>query len=142
LGLLVAMPYGAVAQEVGECDWRASAQFIAEPWEGNTRSFADGDIRMTIMDTGEPAAGSFYLMILSPPYDDAGPHCAILGLEAAGMGFAGLWMEGAEAKYDPARGLSVVLPAHRWWPDTDTYSDATLSVTINQNTGAITGKLD
>jgi hypothetical protein len=135
-------PTWAGAQEVGECDWRAAAQMIAEPWESNTRLFANGEVRLTIMDAGEPAAGSFHLMILSPPYDEAGRHCAILSLTKDAMGFAGLSMEGATAQYDPATGLSVTLPASRWIPDSDTYIDAILTVTINQESGAITGKLD
>lgn len=140
--LAAVLPCVGMAQEVGDCDWRASSQVIAEPWEANTRSFANGEIRLTIMDAGEPAAGSYFLMILSPPYGDAGRQCAMLALDADGMGFASLSMDGAKADYDPASGLSVTLAATRWLRDTDTYQDATLSVTINQETGAITGALD
>ena len=114
------LPVTAMAQAVGDCDWRAASQAIAEPWEANTRTFANGEIRLTIMDTGEPAAGPVHLMILSPPYNDGGRQCAVLSLEAGGMGFAGLTMEGAKAAYDPATGLSVTLPARRWVPDNDT----------------------
>jgi hypothetical protein len=142
LALLTAVPCGGLAQEVGECDWRASAQVIAEPWEANTRSFANNEIRLTIMDVGEPVAGSYYLMIMSPPYGDAGRQCVILSSNADGVGFAGLSLEGAKAAYDATTGLSVTMPARRWLPETDTYADATLLVTVNQDTGAITGQLD
>jgi hypothetical protein len=140
--LAAVLPCVGAAQEAGDCDWRASSQVIAEPWEANTRTFAEGEIRLTIMDVGEPAAGSFFLMILSPPYGDAGRQCAMLALDADGMGFASLSMEGAKADYDPATGLSVTLATTRWLPETDSYTDATLSVTINQDTGAISGTLD
>jgi hypothetical protein len=140
--LAAVLPGVGMAQEVSDCDWRASSQVIAEPWEANTRIFAKGEIRLTIMDAGEPVAGSFFLMILSPPYGDAGRQCAILALDADGMGFASLSMDGAKADYDPATGLSVTMAATRWLPDTDTYTDATLSVTINQDSGAISGTLD
>jgi hypothetical protein len=136
------LPITAMAQEVGACDWRAASQAIAEPWEANTRTFANGEIRLTIMDVMEPAAGPVHLMILSPPYEDGGRQCAILSLDADGMGFAGLTLEGAGADYDPVTGLSITLPARRWLPDTDSYTDARLTVTINQTTGAITGQLD
>lgn len=142
LGLLLAMPGGALAQEVGECDWRASAQVIAEPWEASTRTFAEGEIRLTVMDVGEPVAGSYFLMIMSPPYGDGGRQCVILSFNAEGTGFAGLSLEGAKAAYDATTGLSVTMPARRWLPETDTYADATLLVTVNQDTGAIAGQLD
>jgi hypothetical protein len=135
-------PLASLAQSASECDWRASSQVIAEPWEANTRTFANGEVRLTIMDAGEPVVGAFFLMILSPPYGDGGRQCAILALDADGLGFAGLSMDGAKADYDPTTGLSVTLPARRWMPETDTYIDATLSLTINQDSGAITGTLD
>jgi hypothetical protein len=135
------LPLAVTAQEIGECDWRAAAQAIAEPWEANTRTFANGDIRLTIMDVMEPAAGPVHLMILSPPFEDGGRQCRVMSLQDT-MGFANLTLEGAKAAYDPAIGLSVTLRARRWLPDTDSYTDATLTVMINQTTGTITGQLD
>jgi hypothetical protein len=142
IALLLATPSLAMAQDVGECDWRASAQNIAEPWETSTRSFANGEIRLTVMDAAEPAAGAFHLMILSPPYDEAGRQCRILSLQDGGMGFAGLTLDGAKADYDAATGLTLTMQASRWLPETDSYTEATLTVTVNQATGAISGTLD
>lgn len=144
LAALVAFsPVPVLAQQVGDCDWRASAQAIAEPWHQTSRVFADGAIRIAIMDTIEPAAGAFHLLILSPPYDETGARqCAVLSLTADGMGFAGLAIDGGKADYDPARGLVLTMPAKRYIPETDAYQSAMLTVTINQDTGAITGTLD
>ncbi len=132
------------AASLAPCDdWRSSVQAIAEPWEDNTRLFADGEVRLTVIDTGEPAAGSFFLLILSPPYDEeaGGRQCRVLSLDET-MGFAGLTLKSATAQYDPASGLTVTIPATRWLPETDSYTDATLSVTLNQSDGAIQAKLD
>ena len=63
----------AFAQEVAPCDdYRSSAHALAEPWEASTRVFANGEVRLAIADTIEPAAGAFHLIILSPPYDEVG----------------------------------------------------------------------
>ncbi|WP_341368285.1 hypothetical protein [Yoonia sp. BS5-3] len=56
----------AAAQEAIPCDWQASAQHLVEPWEENSRTFANGDVRVAALDTIEPAAGFAYLMVLSP----------------------------------------------------------------------------
>ena len=43
------LPLPVLAQEVGECDWRAASAAIAEPWETNTRTFANGAIRLAVL---------------------------------------------------------------------------------------------
>lgn len=141
LALCLATP--AVAQEIGTCDdYRSSVAMLAEPWEENTRVFADGEVRLAVIDTIEPAAGAFHLVILSPPYDELGAgHCALVSSDT-GSGFAGLTLAGTQSAYDPATGLSFTIPATRWIPDSDTYVDAVLHVTLNQQTGAITAVLE
>lgn len=133
----------AMAQEIGTCDdYRSSVAMLAEPWEANTRIFADGTVRLALIDTYEPAAAAFHLVILSPPYDEMGfGQCALVSFDD-GMGFAGLNVGATEAAYDPATGLAFSMPATRWLPDTDTYVDTQLHVTLNQETGAITAVLD
>jgi len=53
---------------LSDCAWQASAQYLAEPWGENTATFGNGATRIAVIDTTEPAAGSFGLVILSPPY--------------------------------------------------------------------------
>ncbi|CAN0606350.1 unnamed protein product, partial [Ectocarpus sp. 12 AP-2014] len=79
----------SLAQSVGDCDWRASAQALVEPWDApeNTRTFANGDVRLAIIDTIEPAAGAFHLIILSPPYDEVGGRqCQVVSTNSS-VGF-------------------------------------------------------
>lgn len=144
LGAALALPPGPLlAQEVGPCDdFRTEARNIAEPWEENTRLFAKGAIRVTVMDTLEPAAGAFHLMILSPPLDDLGlPQCRVVS-NVGTLGFSWLGLDSATAAYDPAQGLAVTLPAERWLPDAAEYQPGELIVTINQQTGAIVPRFD
>ena len=137
------LPGMALAQEVSPCDdYRSSAFAIAEPWDANTRLFAKGEVRLAVTDTIEPAAGAFHLVILSPPYDEVGGRrCALISAEG-GIGFGSLTLDGMTAAYDPAVGLQFRLTAKRWLPDTDSYADATLNVTLNQATGAVTARLE
>jgi hypothetical protein len=139
--LLAALPWPLAAQTVSDCDWRASARAIAEPWEEATARFANGAIRLAVLDVIEPAAGAFHLLVLSPPYDELGSRqCRVVSLENM-LGFAGLSLQGAKASYDPARGLSVRMNATRWAAG-DRFFDTSLTVTINQATGSVTALLD
>lgn len=133
----------AFAQEIGTCeDYRSSIFALAEPWEDSTRVFANGDVRLAIADTIEPAAAAFHLIILSPPYDEVGGRQCVLISGDGGSGFGGLTLADAEADYDAATGLTFRLNATRWLPDTDSFVDAILTVTLNQATGAVTAQLD
>jgi len=137
--LMLALP--VAAQDVAECDWRAAAQAIAEPWAANTATFANGAVRLAVMDVLEPAAGAYHLLILSPPRSELGERqCRVMSADGS-FGFAGLSLSGATASYDPASGLTVSLPAKRW-SEGDIFTDTRLLVTINQATGAISGILE
>ena len=135
----VALVSPAVAQEVGECDWRASAHAIAEPWEQTTRTFANGRTRLAVLDLIEPAAGAYYMLVLSPPEDGlGGRQCRVVGA-GNGMGFAGLKFETLEAGYDPAIGLMFSLPVSVY--DDGDFRSHDLHLTLNQATGHIGAKL-
>nr|WP_249200695.1 hypothetical protein [Thetidibacter halocola] len=127
----------AAAQEVQDCDdWAAGAQFLAEPWEENTRTFANGAVRVALIDTGEPAAGGYRILVLSPPYSQLGDRqCRMVG--SGGMGFAGVDFAALAARYDPTVGLILTLPATRFNGGTGDFEDGILRFTLNQATGAI-----
>lgn len=130
------LPGQAQAQEVVECDWKASAANIAEPWEAHTRTFSNGKTRLALIDTIEPAGGALWLLILSPPYDELGDRqCRMVGYR--GIGFLNLDFAAMQASYDPARGLTFRLPG-ALYGDGVNNTAITLSVTLNQATGAIT----
>lgn len=141
LGLTMATP--VMAQTANFCDgWWSSARNIPEPIENFTRTFANGEIRVTLLDTIEPAAGAFHLMVLAPPYGELGSrNCAVIS-EGEGIGFAGMFFDQLEASYDPATGLTLRLPISRFSANTGGFDPAILAVTINQALGTITPRFE
>ena len=137
LTLMFAAPAGA--QAVLDCGgWQASARNIPEPWDRHSRTFANGNVRVTMLDTVEPAAGAFYLMIIAPPFDELGSrNCAVIGSEAGGMGLGGMIFDQLDATYDPGIGLTVRVPVSLFAPSTGGFDPAILAVVINQATGVI-----
>ncbi|WP_238366813.1 hypothetical protein [Mesobacterium pallidum] len=133
---LALAPVLAQAQEVQPCDWQASAWNLAEPWEENIRTFANGAVRLALLDTIEPAAAAFHLLILSPPYAELGDRqCRTIGYQ--GAGFSGADFAALTAGYDPAVGLIFTLPVQVYDADTAGFVGRALRVTLNQATGAI-----
>lgn len=137
IATLVASP--VAAQQAFECDWPARADTIVEPWEENSRTFANGNVRIALLDTIEPAAAAFHLLILSPPYDEVGGRqCRILSA-APGMGFAGLDFPSLSASYDPAVGLIFTIGAAIYDGDQGvTVPAGRIRFTLNQASGNIT----
>lgn len=140
---LAALPIQASAVTISDCgDYRSSVQSLAEPWEANTRTFAKGDIRLAVADTIEPAAGSFHLIILHPPFDElGGPQCHVVSANES-FGFSGMDLAPAEAAYDPASGLSIYIPVGVYNDATGGFVDGELTVTINQATGEVSARVD
>ncbi|THD85287.1 hypothetical protein E7811_06175 [Aliigemmobacter aestuarii] len=135
LALFLAAPVSA--QVVGDCDWRAGLQALPEPWEQATRTFANGAVRLAVSDVIEPAAGAFYLVILSPPFDElGGRQCKVIGA-TPDVGFGGLTLDGMDATYNPAAGLVFRVPVSVYDPASARFHEAVLAVTLNQATGAI-----
>lgn len=126
------------AQQVSDCDGQVRADAIAEPWERNTRTFANRTVRLALLDTIEPAVGAYRLLILAPPYDELGARqCKTVGLEP-GLGFAALDFGGLETSYDPDIGLTFFMRAYTYDAEAGTGIPVRLEVTLNQTSGAIT----
>ena len=138
IGALLLAPLPAAAVSVTGCTDMANVWAVAEPWEANTRVFANGEIRFVVLDTVEPAAAAFHLVILHPPRDELGiPMCSMVSA-TDGLGFGGMDIGAATASYDPARGLKVALPISVYDPEAASfYADRVLSVTINQASGRV-----
>ncbi len=135
---LLASP-AAAQTAIGCFGFQASARNQVEPWEAHTRTFANGEIRVTLLDTVEPAAGAYYMMILAPPRDELGSRtCAVIAEGDGSIGFAGLDFAQLGASYDPTRGLTLRVPVQRFAPSTGGFDPAILAVTINQAAGTIT----
>jgi hypothetical protein len=110
LGLGV-LPIQAVAQEINPCDGRTVATNLVEPWQQNTHVFADGTVRVALIDTVEPAAAAFYVMVISAPLDVLdNPQCRLLGA-TGGLGFAALDFAAMTLADGTARRLSFDIPA-------------------------------
>jgi hypothetical protein len=140
---ILASPAGALAAEVNECDdFRSSAHAIAEPWADNTRTFAKGDIRIAVMDTIEPAAGSYFLLVISPPYDEVGSNRCKLISASGSIGFSGMDLGGLVSGYDSRVGLALAIPVQRYNWETDMPEDVLLTVNINQKTGKVIAGYD
>ena len=137
--LSLLLPGLASAQEIYDCSgWQGSARNIVEPWEAHTRTFANGQIRVALLDTVEPAAGAFYLLILSPPYDELGGRgCTLVGANG-GIGFSGADFPAMGASYDPVQGLTLRMGVQVFAPAVGGFDPAILAVTINQATGTVT----
>ena len=143
--LVTALP--AAAQSVGDCGEWVSAANIVEPWEENAASYANGEVRLAQLDTIEPAGAPVHLLILSPPYGEGQERqCRTVSLVGAPEGGwpSGFWSMDFPARtssYDPATGLTVVIPVKTFVPETGDGAPARLTVTINQATGQIGAKL-
>jgi len=131
------IPTFSVAQSVTDCDQRARADAIVEPWEKNSRSFANGAVRVALLDSIEPAAGALHVLVLSPPLDQMGARqCRIVSVDGA-LGFSALDFAAMRASYDPARGLTLRMPGMAFSPADGVAHPIRLSVTINQATGEV-----
>jgi hypothetical protein len=136
-----ALTASAQAQTIEPCNWTASGINIVEPWERNTRTFANGDVRITLLDTVEPAAAAFHLLVLSPPYDEVGSRqCKIVSM-SAGIGFSGIDFGSLNASYDPAIGLTFSTEVQVFSPDSSGFANQQLQFTLNQSTGAMQAEL-
>lgn len=134
--LLLATP--AAAQSVSWCDGQALAQALVEPWEENTRVFANGNVRLAAIDTVEPTNGAAYLLVLSPPRSELGERqCCVVGFSNQ-LGFAAIYFDRLKADYDPAVGLMFDVPVQIVTADASFSNGGLLSLTLNQATGAMT----
>lgn len=125
----------AIAQEVVDCDWQAAMQKIVEPWEENSRVFSNGAVRLTLVDVSEPAAGSFHIVVLSPPEDGMGNrHCKVVSASAH-VGFSYVDFKKIKSAYDPRVGLVFVMPVRVYNGQNDAFEPKKLAFSINQATG-------
>jgi len=128
---------GASALTVSPCDWVASAQALVEPWEEYSRTYSNGKTRIALLDTVEPAAGAFHILVLSPPYNELGDRqCRVISV-SEGQGFMGIDFGALSARYDPSIGLMFRVPVQFYDEATGFGRPARLDFTLNQATGHI-----
>jgi len=140
LACLTAAP--VVAATVTDCDIRASAQFIAEPWDQNTATFAEGAIRLAVIDMKEPAGAPSYLMVLSPPFNEVGERQCRLIEAQPHLGFYQIDVQTIVAEHDPETGLTLRIPVTDYGDGAPNPPPFPLTVTINQASGEVTATTD
>ena len=136
LSILFAGP--SLAAEVQECTPETvDVGNIPEPWETHSRSFANGAVRIAVLDTVEPAVGAFYLLVLMDS-DDPWRRCRIVAAQASG--FAALSLDAMQSAYDPATGLRLSMDVQQFDVETGRPEPAVLNVLINQTNGTVTAE--
>lgn len=137
LAMLCAFGAPAAAQSVADCDWRARADAIMEPWEENTRTYSGERVRIARLDLIEPAAAPFHLLLISPPFDELGARqCKVISF-ADSIGFSSIKFQEITSAYDPSKGLTLRLPVSAPTDDGAMGALETLAITLNQSTGDI-----
>jgi hypothetical protein len=133
------MIVGSAAQalDVSDCDWKANAQGLVEPWQDNTRLFANGTVRLALVDTIEPAAGAFYILVFSPPENELGERlCQAVGITSS-VGFSDVGFQKLKTNFDPAIGLIFDVSVNVFDAETGKFPEKALNFTLNMATGKI-----
>ncbi|MCC5986759.1 MAG: hypothetical protein JJT95_03690 [Pararhodobacter sp.] len=138
--LLLLTPAHAPAQVISECGWVGSPANIVEPWEENSRSFANGAIRIALLDTGgEPVCCARHLLILAPSGHEEGPvyrQCMVASAQE-GSGFFEIDFDLLVASYDPEFGLLIDMQLWHYVVDGGSPIPDRMQIRINQATGAV-----
>lgn len=138
--VLAALAQPLAAQAVTECDWRAGASGIVEPWEENSRTLAGGDVRVAYVDRIEPGLSPVWILVLSPPYGVLGDRqCRLVGLTDT-TGFADMDFLTLDASYDPATGLRMQVDVKVFDPETSEFLTRPLAMTLDQSSGDIVAR--
>lgn len=131
--------HAADAQVVMTCDQHTQLALVSEPKALNMRHYANGNVIVAVVDDGrDDVAAALSLVVISPPLSSAGQRqCRRVSLTEAN-GYAALVLDQAQASYDPASGLTVVVPALAFGSPDALGDKIDLAVTINQASGMIT----
>ena len=122
-----------------QCGGQSRVDTVIEPWSKATRTFANGKIRIVLLDTAEPACCSYHLAIMAPdPQNELGlRQCLTLSDGGEFTGFQNVDLDGIKSSYNASKGLLLSVPVKRYIDGTK-FKKATIGVRINQATGAIT----
>jgi len=146
--VLVFMAVNARAQEVAPCRYDgdnaylSSIGVVAEPWEENTRLFADGAVRLVVIDTEEPAFAAVHLAVLMWGKAEIGLEARVCFLVSFGSaGFYDANLAGMQTSYSPAAGLVLTVPVSRYDPALDQAVVAPLELIINRQSNTVKARL-
>jgi len=137
VAFLVCLAFPLQAQSVFPCDERAALDEMATAANAKLRTFANGDVEISVLDTRRPTLGNAYVQIISPPRDDLGERqCRMIGLDPE-KGFAGIDMDTLDASYSPATGLHLTMVIRTYDPVAEALPRRFLKFSINQATGDV-----
>lgn len=141
--LLLALGAPLQAQVVWDCaPDLAQARNIAEPWEQNTLTLADGEVRLAVIDAIEPGAVPFHLMVLTPPYDEHGARrCHLVSATADVFGFSALTLDGIVVRALPDGTLDLDLGAGIWNDSDGSVAPARLHLTLDPARGTLSARM-
>ena len=138
LALACAAPSRAAILE--DCNDYASAGLIVEPWEQNTRTFYNGQVRVAVVDTGgEPVCCSSYLVVIYPNVDDelGGRSCTMLS-QGERSGWAGVDVKAIRTSYNATTGLSLAVPVSVLRDDDTGVRKVTINLRLDLRTSKLT----
>lgn len=128
--LLVAFTFlvsvSAQAASIGTCEGLDSIGNLI----GQTKSFANGAVKVAYVSTEEPAAAPDHLLIFVYG-EEMSITCASVDAWE-GAGFASLDMSKMTSSYDANKGLLISFPA-RIWMDSDQYKTEIVNVRVNRS---------
>ncbi|MBC7986531.1 MAG: hypothetical protein H7X93_07655 [Sphingomonadaceae bacterium] len=136
--ILILMSGPVAAAELRNCGEAeiGIASVSPGPNNANIRQFYEGRVVVLALDQEEPACCAFGVAFLLPS-GDGRDEPAFVQCQAV-IGYAGLDVAGAQAAYDPARGLTLTIPAREYVHDTGgSRETAPLVVTIDAGAGTI-----
>ena len=138
LALAALLPGVAQAQSVLDCDrWQANARNLMLPPAAHSRSYANDQVHLLGLDTGEPACCSVYLMVLWPASEGEYLECALIAREGE-LGFAFAEIAQTAAGYDPATGLRLEVPVTIYLPEASFTNSGIVGLTVNRATATVT----
>lgn len=138
LVLACALPSQAAILE--ECNDYASSGLIVEPWEQNSRTFYNGQVRVAVVDTGgEPVCCSSYLVVIYPDVEDelGGRSCMMLS-QRERAGWAGLDVKAIRSSYNAATGLTLTVPVKVMREDGNGVRPASVTLRLDLRTSKLT----
>lgn len=106
---------------------------IVEPWDQNSAVYANGDVRIALIDLVEPAVASYQLAVLHPPRDVLGARQCHLIARDQHTGFAAIDFGQRDVAYHPQTGLTIAMP-FRLEPEGEW---SLFTITVDQQTGKV-----
>lgn len=142
--VLAVLAAPTLAQSVGDCGAWASARYLAEPWELHSVTVADGQVRLAVLDTFEPAHTAVHLMVLSPAPNGAHERqCKVVSMKPPAVeggvptGFLSLDFAARKDRYNQRRGLDISMRGGVYDALRGATDMGVLTVTIDATTGEV-----